>query len=67
MNNDGEGYQFLCAELFLLCRYYSRIQSATPGGYAATGDQAQRDPALRLLVHRVVKRGEVSVQATSQG
>jgi hypothetical protein len=40
---------------------------ATPAGYAATCDQAQRDPALRLPVNRVVKRREVSVLATSQG
>jgi hypothetical protein len=67
MNNDGKGFQDLCAELFALCRYYSWIQSATPAGYAATRNQALRDPALRLPVHRVVKRREVSVLATSQG
>jgi Integrase zinc binding domain len=38
-----------------------------PAEYAATCDQAPRDPALRLPVHRVVKRREVSVLATSQG
>jgi Integrase zinc binding domain len=42
-------------------------KKATPAGYAATCNQAQRDPALRLPVHRVVKRREVSVLATSQG
>jgi hypothetical protein len=38
-----------------------------PDWYAATRNQAQQDPALRLSVHRVVKRREVSVLATSQG
>jgi Integrase zinc binding domain len=31
-------------ELFALCRYYSWRQSATPVGYAAICNQAQRDP-----------------------
>jgi hypothetical protein len=55
-----------CAELFALCRHYSWRQSPTPAGYAATCNQAQRDPALRLPVHRVFKRREVSVLDTSQ-
>jgi Integrase zinc binding domain len=67
MDNDGEGRQGLSAELFALYRYNSWRQSATPAGYAATRIQAQRDPALRLPVHWVVKRQEVSVLATSQG
>jgi hypothetical protein len=57
----------VCAELFVLCRYYSCKQSATPAWYAATCNQAQRDPALRLRLHWVVKRREVSVLATCQG
>jgi hypothetical protein len=65
--NDGQGCQGLCAELFAPCRDYSWRRSAVPAGYAATCDQAQRDPALRLAVHWVVKRREVSVLATSQG
>jgi hypothetical protein len=32
----------------------------------AARNQSQRDPSLRLPVHRVVKRREVSVLATSQ-
>jgi hypothetical protein len=67
MDNDSEGCQGLCEELFALCRDCSWRQSATPAGYAAMCDQAQRDPALRLPVHRVVKRREVSVLASSQG
>jgi hypothetical protein len=67
MNNAGQGCQGLCAELFALCRDYSWRQSATPAWYAATRNQAKRDPAFRLPVHRFVKRPEVSVLATSQG
>jgi hypothetical protein len=67
MDNDGQGCQSLCAELFALCRDCSWRQSASPAGYVATCDQAQRDPALRLPVHRVVKRREVLVLPTSQG
>jgi Integrase zinc binding domain len=37
-------------------RYNSWRQSAAPAVYAATRNQAQQDPAFRLLVHRVVKR-----------
>jgi hypothetical protein len=62
MDNDGEGCQSICAEYFALCRDYSMRQSATAAGYAATCNQAQRDPALRLHLRR-----EVSVLATSQG
>jgi transposase InsO family protein len=36
MDNDGQGCQGLCAELFSLYRYNSWKQSATPAGYAAT-------------------------------
>jgi hypothetical protein len=67
MDNDGQGCQGLCAELFALCRDCSWRQSVTPAGYAATCDQAQRDPALRVPVNRVVKRWKVSVLAISQG
>jgi hypothetical protein len=67
MDNDCQGCQGRCAELFALCRDYSWRQRATTAGYAATCDQAQRDSTLRLDVHRVVKRREVSVLATSQG
>jgi hypothetical protein len=52
MDNDGEGCQGLCVELFALYRYNFWRQSVTPAGYAATRNQAQRDPALRLPVHR---------------
>jgi hypothetical protein len=65
MNNDGEGCQGIRAELFALCRYYSWRQSAAPAGYTDICDQAQRDPALRLPVHRVVKSREFLVLATS--
>jgi hypothetical protein len=64
---DNDGCQGLCAELFALCRHCSWRQSAASAGYAATCNQSQRDPALRLLEHRVVKRREVSVLATSHG
>jgi hypothetical protein len=67
MENDGEGCQGICAELFALCRYNSWRQSAAPAGYAATCNQAQRDPALRLPVHCVITRREVSILATCQG
>jgi hypothetical protein len=64
MDYNGEGCQGLRAELFALCRNDSWRQSATPAGYAAPCDQAQRDRALRLPVHRILKRWEVSVHAT---
>jgi hypothetical protein len=32
MDNDGQGCQGLCAELFALCRDYSWRQSPTPAG-----------------------------------
>jgi Integrase core domain len=35
MNNDVQGCQGLCAELFALCRDYSWRQSASPAGYVA--------------------------------
>jgi hypothetical protein len=67
MENDGEGCQGLCADLLALCRYYSWRQSATLAGYASTCNRTQRDPAFRLPLHRVVKRREVSILASSQG
>jgi hypothetical protein len=57
MDNDGKGCQGLCAELFALCCYYSWRQSATPAGYAAIRNQAQRDPALLLPVIRLLRDG----------
>jgi hypothetical protein len=53
MNNDGEGCQSLCAELFALCRDDSWRQSAAPAGYEATRDLAQRWAA------RVVMGGSI--------
>jgi hypothetical protein len=61
MDNDGNVSQGLCAELFSLCRNDYWRQIATPAGCAATRNQAQRDPALRLPVHWVFKRWEISV------
>jgi hypothetical protein len=61
MINDGQRCKGLCAELFALYRYNFWRLSATPAGYAATYNQAQRDPVLRLPVYWVVKRREVSV------
>jgi hypothetical protein len=49
VDNDGEGCQGLCAELFALGRYHPWRKSATPAGYAATCDQAQRNPELDYL------------------
>jgi hypothetical protein len=66
MDNDGEGCESLCAELFALCGDNSTRQSAPPTGYVATRNQAQRDPALRLPVHWIVKRRKISVLTTSQ-
>jgi hypothetical protein len=51
MDNDGKGCQGLCAELFALCRDCSWRQSATPAGYAATCDQAQRRAGSFLWRH----------------
>jgi hypothetical protein len=48
MNNDTEKCQNLYAELFALCGSHSWRSNAPPAGYAATCNQSQRDPALRL-------------------
>jgi hypothetical protein len=56
----------LCRTVCTVSRLFL-AKSATPAGYAATCDQAQRDPALRIPVHWVVKRREVSLLATSHG
>jgi hypothetical protein len=67
MDNYCKGYQSLCAVLFALCSNDYWKQIASPSGDAATHNQDQRDPAIRLPVHWVVERWEVSVLTTSQG
>jgi hypothetical protein len=67
MDNDGQGCQGLCAELFALCGNYSWRQSDTIAGTQLHATMLNEILHFDFLFIGVAKRQEVLVLATSQG